>query len=336
MLGDGAWIVPAGGYDNVFPLECGTHVRFLVGFSAWWRVGAITTARASGIGGIGHRQTVTQRIADDISWWSSYLPRKQLVGKSVLRLLSKAPKALSTKSIGHEGTTHKAAVCEAQVFQSTCVCVVNVHEAPMNMGLRDPTNAVSSLEVFFPFPFVNTLGILDFTNPQHTGSGILRKTRDFAFEASFPTSNFYRERATGQYQFVRLLSSWVLHNQGLRLQELQFSVGKEVIRTDEWSFRVARQWRTGRCSQFWCCSRHLKPLFVGHMRDTAAATTADLGIWSFVFHGLRRRGWISCSLPSDLDGKHMEQQSWSKDTQVHLGCLFSLRDLGRTFNSNAF
>ena len=74
---------------------------------------------------------------------------------------------------------------------------------------------------------------------------------------------------------------------------------------------------------------------VGHMRDRAAATTADLGIWSFVFHGVGRRGWISCTLPSEL---RRETQGAANVEQGYAGALgfFFCATVDRTFNSNAF
>ena len=79
------------------------------------------------------------------------------------------------------------------------------------------------------------------------------------------------------------------------------------------------------------CARDRGERFIGHARDTArrghmqttaAATTADLGICSFVLQGVGRRGRSAVRYRLSLDGKHREQQTWSKDLQVHLGCVF--------------
>ena len=44
---------------------------------------------------------------------------------------------------------------------------------------------------------VNTFGILNFTNPILSGSGTLRRLRDFAFETDLPTSEVLSDEATG-------------------------------------------------------------------------------------------------------------------------------------------
>ena len=75
----------------------------------------------------------------------------------------------------------------------------------------------------------------------------------------------------------------------------------------------------------------------GHRRDTAAATTADLGIWSFVLHGVGRRGWISCALPSEPRRETQGAANVEQGFAGALGLFFFLRAIhDRTLNSHVF
>ena len=68
----------------------------------------------------------------------------------------------------------------------------------------------------------------------------------------------------------------------------------------------------------------------------AAATTADLGIWSFVLHGVGGRGWISCTLPSE---PRRETQGAANVEQGFAGALwvvFFCANHDRTLTSHVF
>ena len=56
---------------------------------------------------------------------------------------------------------------------------------------------------------------------------------------------------------------------------------------------------------------------VGYMRDTA-----DHGILSFVFHGVGRRGWISCTLPSEPQRETQAAPNVEQGYAGALGLLF--------------
>ena len=66
----------------------------------------------------------------------------------------------------------------------------------------------------------------------------------------------------------------------------------------------------------------------GHVRDTAAATTADLGIWSFAFHHVGRRGWISCTSPSEPRRETQGAANVDQVFPVALGLFFSRSMIG--------
>ena len=98
---------------------------------------------------------------------------------------------------------------------------------------------------------------------------------------------------------------------------------------------VDRGWRERRGSVRDCGER-----FIGHARDTArrghrrytaAATTADLGIWSFVLHGVGRRGWISCALPTGNTGSSKRGARICRCTWFFFCAIHD-----RTLNSHVF
>ena len=81
---------------------------------------------------------------------------------------------------------------------------------------------------------VNTFSILNFTNPSHGGSGTVRRMRDFALEADFPTSEFCRLRPPVKSNLFGFCF-WVLYNQGLRLKEQLFQSARGSQEQMNWS-----------------------------------------------------------------------------------------------------
>ena len=112
-------------------------------------------------------------------------------------------------------------------------------------------------------------------------------------------------------------------------------------RTIAWQATIlARGWR-----ERGGCARDRGERFIGHARDTArrghrrhtaAETTTDLGIWSFVLHGVGRRGWISCALLSEprreKQGAAHVEQGFARCTWFFFFC--AIHD--RTLNSHVF
>ena len=64
---------------------------------------------------------------------------------------------------------------------------------------------------------VHTSSLLNLTNPWHSGPGILRRMRDFAFEAHFRTSEICWLRPFVNDSCLCFFFFGVLHNQGLSM-----------------------------------------------------------------------------------------------------------------------
>ena len=106
----------------------------------------------------------------------------------------------------------------------------------------------------------STFSILNFTNPQHNVSGILRRMSGFALEADFPTSKFCRLRPyvnRNLFCFSLIGSSFIRDSD---CQSCSFSRQRSrrnrCVEHCHWSFRIACWWRTPSCSQFGWCFRH--------------------------------------------------------------------------------
>ena len=96
---------------------------------------------------------------------------------------------------------------------------------------------------------VNTLSILNSTNPWHGGSWMLRRMRDFAFQVCwmrpFVNSNLF---------WFSLLVSSIIRSVTVGAV---VSVGKDVVgKYCHWSFGNAHWWRTRSRSRVWCYFRH--------------------------------------------------------------------------------
>ena len=102
----------------------------------------------------------------------------------------------------------------------------------------------------------NTFSIHNLTNPQHSGSEILRRMTSFAFWSKFPNSKFCWLRLFVNNNCLSLcLFGSMIRDRHTWICTVKKS--SELENMDcHWSFRNARWWRIWSCSQFWCCFRN--------------------------------------------------------------------------------